>query len=474
VPPLRTILFAALFALCVLGGLFVPMLGALGYVGHYTIGPEKQWWHAPVSGLGIRYSYTLALVTAVGVLLNWNKLKIGELGIHRNEKILLLFLGLVWLSVLIGPQTVGRYTQPGIDHPSVKFTKVVIFSLLLTRIFTTRLTLDKLLWVLVIASLLLGLQAWETPRRAFISGRLEGVGGPDFAESNFLAAFMATMLPLIGIMFLRSGLIGKIVCFFSGAFTANAVVLTRSRGAFVGIAAGGVVALIAAPKRLRIPILVLLILGAAGGFYLSDEQFRERMTTITRDSGQRDESAESRLLLTKASLRMVKDRPLGVGVGNFYQTIGRYIPEYAGKDAHNTYLRCATEVGVQGAAVLVLMIVVSLFLLRRIILRCRQLPKDDAGAFSLLAFGVMASLVTMLGCALTVSLTYVEFFWWIMLLPVCLDRALEHRLAEQKTQSETIRKRKKVKAVQSKASKPPRSTPRPAGLPEPVARRAGA
>jgi O-antigen ligase len=437
VPPLKTILFFALFVLCVAGGVFVPMLGALGYVGHYTIGPEKQWWHAPVSGLGIRYSYTLALITAVGVLLNWKKLKIADLGIHRQELLLLLFLGLVWLSVWIGPRTVGRYTQPGIDHPSIKFTKVVIFTLIMTRIFSTRANLDKLFWVLVVASLLLGLQAWDTPRYAFSRGRLEGIGGPDFAESNFFAVFMATMLPIIGVMFLRSGWIGKTLCFVSGAFTANAVVLTRSRGAFVGIIVGGMVAAILAPKRLRWPVVLLLIVGAAGSYYLSDPQFRERMTTITKEEGERDSSAESRFRLTEAGIRMMKDNPLGIGVGNFYQTIGKYIPEYAGKDAHNTYLRCGTEMGVMGLAVLGVIIVWNFLLLRNISRRSRNLPEEEAKTFLLMSYATTMSLVILLVSSASVSLTYVEFYWWIMLLPVCLDRALDQRLAERKTLAKT-------------------------------------
>jgi hypothetical protein len=235
---LKTIMFLGLFAFCAAGALVSPILGVLGYCAHYVIGPESQWWAAPVRPWGIRYSFILAATTAVGLALNWRKLRQGQKILTGQEKLLLAFLGIVWLSVLIGQQTVGRYTLAGVDHPSVKFTKVAVFLLMLTHIVTNIRNLDRLIWVLVIGTMFLGMQAWDLPRRAFVKGRLEGIGGPDFSESNFFAVYMATMLWLIGAKFLRSGWPGRIVCFIAGGFTANAVVLTRSRSAVIGLLAG--------------------------------------------------------------------------------------------------------------------------------------------------------------------------------------------------------------------------------------------
>ena len=115
---------------------------------------------------------------------------------------MLLFLGLVWFSSLLGENTVGWYT--GVDHPTVKLTKAIIFALMLTHVVTDVRSLKSLFWVMIAASLLLSLQAYAKPRSDFFGGRLEGVGGADFTEANFLAAFLATMLPIIGIQFLRT------------------------------------------------------------------------------------------------------------------------------------------------------------------------------------------------------------------------------------------------------------------------------
>ena len=47
---------------------------------------------------------------------------------------------------------------------------------------------------------------------------------------------------------------------------------------------------------------------------------------------------------------------MGIGPGNWYQTIGHYLPEYEGKDSHNTYVKCAVELGVFGISFFLLLL----------------------------------------------------------------------------------------------------------------------
>ena len=322
---LKTILFILLFAFCSGGALFSPILGVLGYVGNYVIGPGGKWWHAPLSPLGIRYSYLLALLTGVGIALNWRRLRFGKSIFVRQEKLILLFLGIVWMSVAIGEATVGQYTK--VDHPSMKMTKMVIFALMLSHVVTDFKNLDRLLWVLIIAALILGLQAYDTPRSAFNRGRLESVGGPDFREANYLAAYLAAMLPLIGVQFLRSKWLGKATCLLAGVFVTNAIILTRSRGAVLGLALGVLVALLLAPKKHRSKILIGLIVAGLGGLYLTDPQFIARTSTIARPQEERDAASQNRIAIWRGAAKMIVSNPLGVGAGNFFQTIGRYAPD---------------------------------------------------------------------------------------------------------------------------------------------------
>ncbi len=235
----------------------------------------------------------------------------------------------------------------------------------------------------------------------------------------------------MAVQFLRSGWPGKLLSLVTGVLVVNTIVLTRSRGAVVGITAGVIVAMFSAPKKYRGIIGLGLVVFAAGGYYLTDPQFRERTATITRSEEQRDSSAQSRIELSKASWRILVDHPLGIGAGNFYQTIGRYNENLAGKDAHNTYLRCGTELGLQGILLFGFIIFHVFWQLRRDIKRIRNLPAGPVhDSLVLLGFSLTISVVILLGCCLTVSLLYVEFTWWLLCLPICLTRVIDNLEAE--------------------------------------------
>jgi O-antigen ligase len=426
--PLRTVLFLGLFVVCTAGALYAPILGVLGYVAHYCIGPERQWWEAPIQYWGLRYSFTLGAATAIGLALHIRRLRWGDRFFVRHEWLILAFLAVVWLSTVTSGPTTARYTT--VDHPSIKLTKVIIFALMMSHIVTTPKRLDALLWTLVAGSLVLGLQAYTTPYRQFAAGRLEQVGGPDFAEANFFAAFCIAMLPIIGMQFFRSGWIGKGVALIAGAFTANAIVLTRSRGAVVGFAVGIFAATFAAPKRYRWPILAGLVVAALGFLHLSDPQFLNRASTILADEGERDPSAQNRIEILQAGWEMFKDHPLGVGAGNWYQTIGRYNEKFTRRDAHNTFLKTACELGIHGFAIFAAIIANAIIVLRRIRRRAEALPSQQRRDTLMLSFGLTTSLVAYLACCMTVTLIYIEILWWLLVLPVVFERTVANLEAD--------------------------------------------
>ncbi len=426
--PLKTVLFAVAFGLCALGALYAPILGVIGYIGHYQVGPEVQWWNAPLRGLGIRYAYTLGLLTAVGAAIHYRRLEFGKL-FRRQEILALVFLALVWFSTWMSPATEGRYTVT--DHPSVKMTKIVIFAFLLSHIATRLRRLDYVLWAFVAGALVLGLQAHDTPRRAFLSGRLETVGGTDFREAGGLGGYMAAVLPLVAVMFIRARWWGRLLCAASAVFAMNAIVLTRSRSAVLGLLAACAAFVFLAPKRYRVLIIALLIVGGAGFIYLTDPQFVRRAETILSPAESRDAASRARVAIWRGGLGMIRDHPiLGVGTGNFPQAIGRYAPEYEGMNAHSTYIRCAAELGVPGLLLLLALVVNAFHTLWVILKGVHALPESQARAMQLVAVALGASLASSLAFGITGHQLYVEAFWWKLLLPVCLLRCFENARAD--------------------------------------------
>jgi len=157
-----------------------------------------------------------------------------------------------------------------------------------------------------------------------------------------------------------------------------------------------------------------------GGIYVSDPQFLTRIATITSSSEERDESAASRLRLWQAGAKMFADNPFGIGIGNWYQTIGYYIPEYEAKDSHNTYVKCD-----------VLFIFIAFLQLRQVRKISATLPQSVGDDLVLCSFGLTVSLAIILTCGLTITLIYTEIIWILLMLPVCLRRALDNAMSDQ-------------------------------------------
>lgn len=433
--PLKTILFMIGFVVACAGALYAPLIGVVAYVLHYHITPESQWWGGPLARYGIRYSFVLAACTAIGFAVRFRALRYGRSFFTRHEWLIVLFLCLIWLSTIIAPGVEATPTPTGesggyvADPPEIKFMKVVIFLLIITHVVTTRKNLTLFLWAMIIGTLYLSYQGCTAPRSMFATGRLTGIGGPDFSSTNGYAGYLAACLPIIGVQFLRSGWKGKLLCLLTGVLTVNAIVLTRSRGAIVALAGGAIVAIFLAPKRFRRKIVICVIVAAIGGFALTDPGFWTRASTITAGEGERDVSAQSRFDIWGASITMLGDHPLGVGAGNFPQAIHRYLPQYPPKDAHNTYVLCYSELGVQGIVVYLLVILSAARLLWGMRKRSQRLPKEQRDDVTWLTYGLAVSLTIVVLRGMTMSRLYTEGPWWILALPLCLARATDNLMA---------------------------------------------
>lgn len=428
---LRFLIFGSLFGIAIVAAVFNPFWGILAYFGHYYLWPEHQWWGTLLAETGIRVSLTIALVTAASVLIHWPALreKIAGPVVSSQEVILWIYIGVIGLSEFWGlpadqamdPVAAGLFT---------KMAKVGVFLFMLTHVVTTERELRRLLqFILLSGGAYLAWEAFTAPDRDYQNGRLEGIGGPDFEDSNFAAAHFVVMGILAGTFLLTKGpLLVRAGYLLVGALVANAVVLTQSRGAFLGIAAAGTAAFFLADGRTRLYICLLLPLVAWGGYRVTDDKFRERMTTIVAEGDERDDSAGNRLLLWRAALDMFQDYPLGVGVGNYYSTVGLYRFELTGRDAHSTYMRCLAELGIPGSLALLALFANGLRVLRWCQRAAAELP--NPGDLTCAAYGLQLALVAFAVCGLTITMTYSEELFIFLLLPVCCYRAVVHAQRE--------------------------------------------
>lgn len=188
------------------------------------------------------------------------------------------------------------------------------------------------------------------------------------------------------------------------------VAMTLSRGAFAGLAAGALVAVLVAPMRWQAR-LALIAAGAGAVLLLvftvlSPEWVAAKVTGVTSDP-----SARLRLYLADSALRMFRDNPLGVGPGNFEAAIGTYrntrVPASL-LAPHTALLTVLAEAGLLGLVGLVAGIAVTVWGVARAALRATSVETRT------LAAAALAGLVVLLVQSMTYSLETSKFLWFLV------------------------------------------------------------
>ncbi len=420
--PLKTMLYFVLFwAGCVMA-LVNPIWGVVNYMVAYQTNPTNTWWGLPLVALGIRFSMLAAVFTILGLFFSPKRVPKNNPNFCLWEAGVLALVAaavvnLVWTCPLVSD---GYYTGSG--YAFEKLWKMLLFVLILARLATTRVNLRLVLWTLVGGSLYLGHEAYTAPASSFWLGRLEQIGGPDFSTTSGTAAHLAAMLPLIGAAFLTARKWQwRAFAAVSGAFTFNAIILCRTRSAFVGLVFGALVAIVMTPRVRRFRIHLLLAIGAVIGFSLTDQNFWNRMETLTdRAVLAEDAATVTRSEIWWTSLRILADFPQGIGTGNFPRVIGQYDPRYYFRSTHNTLVVCFTELGIHGGMIFLFIVASSL---RFLYLSARIADDTDCPVETrLLVYGFLVALVTYFIAGLGTERFYCESFWWILVLPLCLYR----------------------------------------------------
>jgi O-antigen ligase len=347
-----------------------------------------------------------------------------------NQEILLLcFLATIWLSIPLG------FGFNELDSNVEKMTKLTLIILISTHVITDRAKYEIFIIFIILTNLYLGYTVSTSSGAVFVDGRYDsGIGGTDFNEGNFLATHFAAFLPFAGLLFLSKDLKWKVVLLISGVLSVNAMIMVRSRGSLIALLVGGIAAILLSPKTLRSKMLAGLLIAGIGAFSLTDAFFWERMSNITDETEEMDSSSKGRLEAWSAAIAMFNDNPLGIGEGNFKRYVGQYNPDIPGKDTHNLYLRCLSELGIQGLFILTLLIANSFMTLRKI-------EKESIGSpvesfFQLHTFALRVSLIIYLIASFFLTTLYIEEFYWLLLMPVLLRRCLENSEEDSGNQSQ--------------------------------------
>jgi O-antigen ligase len=184
------------------------------------------------------------------------------------------------------------------------------------------------------------------------AGQYSGRASGSFGAPNNLAALILMLLPVTAAAALRRGInvFARMICAGLAVFLAIGLVLTISRGAWLGL----ILALSSWPlfmggrswrRRLGMGAAILAFaLAICAGLYFAAPKVRARIDALVRDSGER-----SRPILWRAAGRIFLEHPAtGGGAGSFNILFERYRPEGFHDEpewAHNEYLNTLSDYG---------------------------------------------------------------------------------------------------------------------------------
>jgi O-antigen ligase len=309
----------------------------------------------------------------------------------------------------------------------VEFSKVILIFVVAVNVVRTERRLRGLLLLVLAVSVMLSFSAYND----YAAGRLElrgervkGMLGGMFDNPNDLALHLVTMVPLaVGLAFARRGLLTKVVYLVCAVLFTAGIVVSFSRGGFLGlVACAGVLAWKYGRKRrvvvmtLTTAALVVFIAAAPGGY-------GERITSMF--GGDVTGSADARRDIFWRSMLIALRHPInGIGLGNFHHQGQR------NQVSHNAYTQVAAEMGMGALAVYIFFMVSPLRRLREVERETFGEKEKDRAAFYHLAVGMQASLVGYMVCSFFASVAHIWYVYYLVAYAVCLRRLYALKFGE--------------------------------------------
>jgi putative inorganic carbon (HCO3(-)) transporter len=368
-----------------------------------------------------RLTASIALIVALGTLGFFIPTQLsleGNLTARPPEVNLVLLFCLTGL--LSMPLAINRFAAW--QEFNGTFIRCIVMFIVIVNVVRTRARLKGLLLIAIATGLWLSVEAINEYRLglATVEGyRAGGMGGGIFGNSNDMALFLVTIVPIVIALLLSSrSLARKFLYGGCAVLMVSGIVLTYSRGGFIGLLVALTLLAWKAGQRRRLGILVIGFLIVAA-FLALVPGYALRLASILVPSLDPVGSSEARSGELFRSLYIAIRHPLlGIGMGN-------YAPEmsYRGLVTHNSYTQVAAEMGMAALVCYTLFIVTPLK-------KLGQIARETFGAkanshFYYLALGLQASLVGYMVCSFFASVAYLWYVYYLVAYAVCLRRLYE-------------------------------------------------
>lgn len=299
----------------------------------------------------------------------------------------------------------------------VEFSKVILMFVVAVNVLNTERRLRWLIMLVLAASVLLSFSAFSDYRAGrfeFGGGRVKGMLGGMFDNPNDLAMHLVTMVPLaLGLAFARRGVLSKVVYLLCATLFVAGVVVTFSRGGFLGLTVSGVVMAWKLGRKNRFVVMTLAALVLCVFVAAAPGGYGDRVASMF--GGDVTGSAAARKDIFWRSMLVALRHPVnGIGLGNFHHQ-GQH-----DQVSHNAYTQVAAEMGF-GALAVYLLLMVSPFRRLREIER-EALGVKERAAFYYLSVAFQASLAGYMVTSFFASVAHLWYVYYLVAYAVCLRR----------------------------------------------------
>ena len=320
-------------------------------------------------------------------------------------------LGLLFMPIAASP-------KDSLDTLTDPYLKTVIIFILMVNLVDTRQRIFSLWKLVVICGAALGVGAIRSYMKGEFAAqglRIEGLVGGMFENPNDLATALNILLPFAVALTGASKGLARLFYLGCAAFLTIGVLVTLSRGGFLGLIASSGVLLwkLGRGRRLKTTLGAALICGIL--FAVMPGGYENRIATIFNNEQDQTGSAQERRELMERAASIAINRPIvGVGMGNFH------IYSIREKEAHNAYLEIAAELGVMGLIAYLIVIFAPLRSLHRIERQTRGMRSKSEREMYWLSVSIQAAFVAYMVCSFFASIQYLWYLYYTAAYAVAL------------------------------------------------------
>ena len=396
-----------------------PIFGLLAYLFEYYNHPPLRWWGTELPAW--RWSLVMGSILLASYTVRGKTIFRREIFRHWQTRWLMVFLVIAMIAtalVAIDPVRSRGYV--------LDLVKLAVLFCLIVGVVDNYKKYQWITLALIVGSFIWGVNAYLNPH--FQSGRLARIGGPDSFDDNAAAAHVIPILPFLALYFYKGNKWQRIITVVAAPFIVNMIILCNSRGATLGIVIAMMAGVLLMEWRLRLRLALVALIAMPMVLSLVDQKFIDRQLTLVQyveegplsETAQYDGAATDRVLSWKGAIRLIGDRPFGVGGGGYDLLSPVYAPAVVAahdgelRAVHNTYLWAAADWGVPGLIALLGFIGSGLLTLHRI----RRETMSERMKLESLALEV--GLVAFLGAAFFVNRMYAEILYWLVGLSAAL------------------------------------------------------